>query len=137
LIIPMTGAGEWSRLPRLYLLAVLVLGLNQLRTLVSHRYCSSGETISHLEQFLDSANIKGSWLTEIVCPVGSRYHALHHLFPAIPYHNLPKAHRRLSTELEPDSIYHRCTYPSCRAVVADLINHVRGRNPAHDNKSTD
>jgi fatty acid desaturase len=28
-------------------------------------------------------------------PVGLRYHALHHLLPRVPYHNLAEAHRRL------------------------------------------
>jgi fatty acid desaturase len=30
---------------------------------------------------------------------------LHHLFPAMPYHNLAEAHRRLMKELPPGSPY--------------------------------
>jgi hypothetical protein len=36
-------------------------------------------------------------------PLGLRYHALHHLFPSLPYHALGTAHRRLIVALPPDS----------------------------------
>jgi hypothetical protein len=42
----------------------------------------------------------------LLCPVGLRFHALHHLFPGLPYHNLEKAHGRLSTALPVSSDYH-------------------------------
>jgi fatty acid desaturase len=37
--------------------------------------------------------------------VGLRYHALHHLFPSLPYHSLGIAHRRLMAQLPADSPY--------------------------------
>jgi fatty acid desaturase len=36
-----------------------------------------------------------SVLAELWAPVGLRYHAMHHLFPQLPYHALPEARRRV------------------------------------------
>jgi fatty acid desaturase len=77
--------------------------------------------MSHQEQFLDSTNIIGGWITGILCPLGLRYHALHHLFPAIPYHNLATAHRRLMDQMPADSIYRETAYPSYWSVIAELL----------------
>ena len=121
------GVMPWIRLPKLLLLAMCVLAVNHLRTLVAHRYRNDGQTISHLEQFQDSTNITGGWLTELWCPLGLRYHALHHLFPGIPYHNLGTAHRRLMRDLPADSIYHQSVYPSFRSVIVELMTSIRSR----------
>jgi fatty acid desaturase len=122
------GFTPWIRLPKMLILAMIVLAMNHLRTLVAHRYRSEGETISHLDQFLDSTNITGNWFTELLCPCGLRFHALHHLFPGIPYHNLGIAHRRLVAQLPPDSPYHETIYPSFLSVMKELIHNVR-QNP--------
>jgi fatty acid desaturase len=39
--------------------------------------------------------------------VGLRYHALHHYFPGIPYHNLPAAWKKISVAIPPDAVYHQ------------------------------
>jgi fatty acid desaturase len=52
--------------------------------------------------------------------VGLRYHALHHLFPSLPYHNLGKAHRRLSALLPQDAPYHATGRRSFLAALAEL-----------------
>jgi fatty acid desaturase len=63
--------------------------------------------MSFEEQILDSVNYpQNPIIGEIWAPVGLRYHALHHLFPSIPYHNLGIAHRRLTNQLPTDSLYH-------------------------------
>lgn len=113
------------RLPKLLMLAMFALTLNHVRTLAAHRYTSDGETVSHLGQFLDSTNVQGNWLTEVLCPLGLRYHALHHLFPRIPYHNLGIAHRRLVSQLADNSVYHDVTYPSIWSAIRDLLESVR------------
>ena len=96
---------------QMYAIAVGILTLNHLRTLVAHRYQSIGETLSHTEQLLDSVDIVGDPVfTEIICPLGLRFHALHHLFPAIPYHNMGRAYRRLAAQLPADSPYHSVVY---------------------------
>lgn len=120
------------RLPKLLMVAMFVLTLNHIRTLAAHRYRSHGEAISHLEQFQDSTNISGNWFTELLCPLGLRYHALHHLFPGIPYHNLGRAHRRLMSELPEGSIYHESVYPNFRSVIRELFAQIRsGETHSH------
>jgi fatty acid desaturase len=82
------------------------LFLNNLRTLVVHRYRSNGKRSTATEQLLDSVNYpRQAWLNELWAPVGLRFHAVHHLFPGIPYHNLAAAHARLLLLLPPDSPY--------------------------------
>ena len=80
-----------------YLVAVMVFILNSLRTLAAHAYRNPGEKpMSHAEQYLDSINVPGNPLiTPLWAPVGLRFHATHHLFMNMPYHNLGKAQRRL------------------------------------------
>ena len=119
------GTMPVDRLPKIYLLAVVILTMNHIRTLAAHRYTSDGSTISHLDQFLDSTNITGGWLTELICPLGLRYHALHHLFPGIPYYNLGVAHRRLVQRLPADSLYHKTVYPSMKSAITELLNSVQ------------
>ena len=104
-----------------YLLLAGALGLNWVRNLAAHRYGNAGERMTHLEQMADSINITGQhWLTLLLFPVGLRYHALHHLFPSLPYHNLGKAHRRLSRLLPADAPYHATGRPSFMTALAEL-----------------
>ncbi|MGH8665430.1 MAG: fatty acid desaturase family protein [Burkholderiales bacterium] len=104
-----------------YLLVAGALGLNWVRNLAAHRYGNHGERMSHLEQMEDSINIIGqSWLTVLLFPVGLRYHALHHLFPSLPYHNLGKAHRRLNALLPREAPYHATGRRSFFAALAEL-----------------
>ncbi|QEG42731.1 fatty acid desaturase family protein [Roseimaritima ulvae] len=122
------GVTDWTRLPQLYMLATFVLGVNYFRTLSAHRYLSGGQRLTHEQQLLDSTTVTGVPLwTELVCPLGMRYHALHHLFPRLPYHNLGIAHRRLMAQLPAGSPYHETVYPTCFAAIAELLRHVRGQ----------
>ena len=85
--------------------------MNSIRTIgATHRYRSKGEEYTFQEQFLDSVNIESNRLdTLILCPVGLRFHALHHLFPGLPYHALSEVHSRLSNYLPQVSDYHKAT----------------------------
>lgn len=115
-----------------YALLAFALGLNWVRNLAAHRYGNRGERMSHVEQFSDSINVTGqTWLTVMLFPVGLRYHALHHLFPSLPYHNLGEAHRRLSERLPPDAPYHATGRDSFFAAVAELWRSAR-RTPRED-----
>ncbi len=124
------GVAPWTRIPKLFVLGFLILGANHLRTLTAHHYRNRNAVMSHGDQFLDSTNIEGNPLTELLCPLGLRFHALHHLLPRLPYHNLKTAHRLLTRELPADSPYHRVTYRSCLEVVLELIRNVRDAHPS-------
>lgn len=104
--------------------------LNQARTLVAHHWDNDGGKMSLDEQFLDSVNVPPPNLaSELWAPVGLRYHALHHLMPRLPYHNLGKAHARLTQALAPDSLYHRASQKGLFEALATLFRRV-GRKPA-------
>ncbi len=104
-----------------YCTAVGVLLLNNLRTLGAHRYTSGGKETTFVEQLLDSINYPNfSLLTPLWAPVGLRYHALHHLCPSLPYHNMAEAHRRLMRELPADSPYRKTNCPSLWAAIRAL-----------------
>ncbi|MGZ3662757.1 MAG: fatty acid desaturase, partial [Bdellovibrionota bacterium] len=84
--------------------------------------------LSFTEQYEDSVNVEGPGIVmELIAPVGLRYHALHHLFPTMPYHNLGIAHRRLKAQLPADSIYHAANEPSLWSAFA---THVRNTKQA-------
>jgi len=100
-----------------------VMFLNQVRTLVAHLWENEGEPMSVTAQFLDSVNVPPpGTLPALWAPVGLRYHALHHLLPGVPYHNLGEAHRRLCRELEAASVYHVSTHRHLSALVARLAS---------------
>jgi fatty acid desaturase len=101
-----SGKVAWSLFVRVYVLGMAAAGLNWIRTLAAHGYRNTGGPMSYLEQVEDSVTVIGPpWLTELLFPVGLRYHCLHHMFPAIPYHSMGTAHRRLMAQLPADSPY--------------------------------
>jgi len=102
------GLAPWERVPMMYLLAVGGIAVNQLRHLADHHYESDGGKLTLEEEVLDTANHTRNndifgWL---LYPFAIRYHALHHLAPAIPYHNLAAAHAHLISSLPASSPYH-------------------------------
>jgi len=109
-----------------YLTAVFVLTLNALRTLGAHRWTNDGREMTFVEQLLDSVNYPRHPLTGgLWAPVGLRFHALHHVFPTIPYHALAEAHRRLMRKLPADSPYRKCDADTLTGVLRDLWRRAR------------
>lgn len=117
-----TGILPWYFAPYAYSVAVCIITLNSIRTLAAHRYLLKGdEGVTFAEQLVDTVNVpRPALLGGLWAPVGLRFHALHHLFPSMPYHNLAEAHRRLMVELPEDSPYRQTNYPSLRNVLGRL-----------------
>ena len=90
-----------------YTITTLMFFLNSLRTLAAHAYRNPADhKMTVAGQYLDSINVPGNLLiTALWAPVGLRYHATHHLFPQMPYHNLGKAHRILVNDLNDNALY--------------------------------
>ena len=115
------GIFEWTRVALMFLLAASVLSLNFIRTLCLHHYLNDEGQLSYLRQLQDSITLPGNLIfTELFVPLGLRYHALHHLFPQLPYHALGRAHRRLIKELPAGSDYHQTVRSGIGAVFAQF-----------------
>jgi fatty acid desaturase len=111
------GLLPWRTFAVWFAVVSLASFVNTLRTLVAHDYESHGESMDRLNQLLDSIDHPGGWWTEAWAPVGLRYHALHHYFPGLPYHNLAEAYRRLiGAALD----YDRSTNPSLPYSLREL-----------------
>jgi len=96
-----------------YLTGLFIIAINAVRTLGSHRWTNDGTEMNFVQQLLDSVNYpKHPLIGALWAPVGLRFHALHHIFPTMPYHALAKAHSRLSKNLPADSPYHLCSAKS-------------------------
>lgn len=95
--------------------------INTLRTLGAHAYQSAGEPMDRAGQLADSIDTPGAPWTQIWAPVGLRYHALHHYFPGIPYHNLGQAWARLSLSLPREARYHQARSPGLAHSLRELL----------------
>ncbi len=119
------GLAAWGVLPwRVFAvwLAVdsLISFVNTIRTLGAHAYENEGAPLDRTGQLLDSIDTPGAFWTELWAPVGLRYHALHHYFPGIPYHNLPEAYRRVVRHLPLAESYRKMTSTSLASSLAEL-----------------
>jgi len=116
----------WTFLLQVYCTGVFILSINSLRTLGAHRWTNDGTEMNFVEQMLDSVNFpKNPLIAGLWAPVGLRFHALHHIFPSMPYHALATAHRRLIKELPADSPYRQCSANSLSEVMGTLWRRAR------------
>jgi len=121
----------WAPLATAMVILSFAAVLNQLRTLVAHLWENEGEPMTVTAQFLDSVNVPPPGVAgEIWAPVGLRYHALHHLMPSMPYHDLPEAHRRLARELGTGSTYEGANHPGLFVLVGRIAKSTMGRRAA-------
>jgi hypothetical protein len=119
--LTVTGDISWCWMVCWYVMYTIVLLVNRVRMLTAHRFASEGAATDHLGQFHDSIDTPDGWWAELWAPIGMRYHALHHLFPTLPYHNLGTAYRRLASSLPRDSFYHESTGPGLVGSLAELV----------------
>jgi len=120
--LAVAGVVPWRSLAIAAAIFALMTLLNQLRTAVAHYWENDGEVMAPLDQFLDSVNVPPpALLPALWAPVGLRYHALHHLMPRLPYHNLGAAHRRLVAALPPDHDYRRVEQRDLAPALAGLV----------------
>jgi fatty acid desaturase len=116
------GFAPWTLLAKLYIMGVVIVCVSHTRTLTSHRFINDGSEMTYLGQLLDSTTIPGPpVLTALWCPVGMRYHALHHLVPTLPYHNMAEAHRRLMATLPADSPYRETLRTGLFDALRDIV----------------
>ncbi len=115
---------------RVMLTAAVIFALmtfvNQLRTAVAHYWENDGSQMAPLDQFRDTVNVPPPALMPFLwAPVGLRYHALHHLMPRLPYHNLGLAHRRLVAALPATHVYREVEQRELIPALGRLIGRMR------------
>jgi fatty acid desaturase len=116
------GIAPPSRIPLLYLLGLTTFVMNQMRQLADHHFAGDGAPVDVESHILDSCNFTGrDPLTWLFFPFSIRYHALHHLFPSMPYHNLEAAHGHLVKSLPSDSPYLGLDQPGWWAVARRTV----------------
>ena len=108
----MRGRCRFARSASGWVIVTIISLLNTVRVLGAHEYDSKGAILSRDGQLDDSIDTPGGPWTELWAPVGLRYHALHHYFPGIPYHNLGVAYRRILASLPRHAAYLESTSPS-------------------------
>jgi fatty acid desaturase len=126
-ILTAVGMIPWQIPVKIYSIYVFVTFVNQLRVYAAHGYTFNAEPMTFLEQMLDSTTIPGGPWSGLWAPLGMRYHALHHLFPTMPYHAMGQAHRRLLKQLPSNSPYHATLRPSLLAALGELFRAARAQ----------
>jgi fatty acid desaturase len=127
--------GDWPYpfLIQGYATGAMVMSINAVRTATAHRWQSDGRELSLVAQLLDTVTIdSNSPLDVLLCPVGLRFHALHHLFPTLPYHNARAAHQRLLAALPANSPYRATIERSVVGALAKLWGEARERRTGFD-----
>jgi fatty acid desaturase len=115
------GVLSWAVFWKLYAVYLFVMIVNALRVYAAHGYSSGGEPMTFVEQMLDSTTVEGGPWSALWAPLGMRFHALHHLFPTMPYHSMARAHRRLMRELPADSLYQATLRTSLWGAIREMV----------------
>lgn len=110
-----------------YFMAITTTAVNMFRARVAHLYDNDSlNTLKPLEALRDSVTVEGSWVSAFWAPLGLRFHAIHHLAPHIPYHNLGKAHRALKQQLENTHPYIQTVVPSLKSGLNQYLRTLKG-----------
>ncbi len=89
-----------------------------LRIPLEHELERHAESSDSEDQMRDSFTVETP-LALLIQPIGFRYHTAHHMYPAVPYHNLPVVHRLLKE-----------TVPGYGDSVVSYWTAIRGPKPA-------
>jgi fatty acid desaturase len=119
-----SGFMAWTSFAIVVAVYIFAMTVNNFRVYAAHRYMSDGQPMTFVSQMLDSTTIP-VMSGALWGPLGMRYHALHHLFPAMPYHAMGTAHRRLMKQLPADSPYHQTLVPGMWTAIKDLVRSAR------------
>lgn len=112
----------WTRMFQLYSLGAAVVILNQMRQMADHHFEGKGDRLSVADHVLDSCNYVGrDPMTWLLFPMAIQYHALHHLFPSLPYHNLAATHSYLMQTLPSESPYRSLEQPGWWSVAIKMF----------------
>jgi fatty acid desaturase len=108
----------------------LAMAINFFRGSINHGYAHRGPAVGLEAMLLDSINVtRPSVWGRVWSPLNTRYHALHHLYPSLPYHALPEAHDRLMAALPAGHPYRRVNQPTYPRAFGALIWPRRGPRP--------
>jgi fatty acid desaturase len=97
LITSLTLAGGWLHYLLLWIVpqSTVMMAFFRLRGLAEHPL-EEDNTLTELQESRDNP---GRLIERImIAPMNINYHLTHHLFPSIPFNNLPKMHARLAQE---------------------------------------
>jgi fatty acid desaturase len=106
-----------------YFAIVLASILNMYRALFNHYYANhSQESLSWEDHLRDTVTLEMGPVALLVFVNHLNYHALHHLFPEMPYHRLGVAHQTLMKELPKDHSYRTGTHKSLYSLVKAVLS---------------
>ncbi|EXJ13531.1 fatty acid desaturase family protein [Imhoffiella purpurea] len=100
-------------IPLMYAVQVGAWWLGILRIPLEHEMRAYRETSGARDHVVDSFTVESPF-AEILQPLSLRLHTAHHMYPGVPYHNLPALHRELKRS---DPEYRRSVVPFMTAVL--------------------
>ncbi|POB13358.1 fatty acid desaturase [Halobacteriovorax sp. DA5] len=104
-------------------IVVISSTLNMYRALFNHLYANESLVpMTWEEHLLDTVTIESGLSSFFIFVNGLNYHAIHHLFPELPYTNLAAAHKELMEKLPADHIYKSNTYSSIFHVLVTSLS---------------
>ncbi|WP_412471875.1 fatty acid desaturase family protein [Halobacteriovorax sp. RT-1-4] len=104
-------------------IVVISSTLNMYRALFNHLYTNESLVpMTWEEHLLDTVTIESGLSSFFIFVNGLNYHAIHHLFPELPYTNLAAAHKELMEKLPADHIYKSNTYSSIFHVLVTSLS---------------
>ncbi|MEQ9137718.1 MAG: fatty acid desaturase [Thalassobaculum sp.] len=109
-----------ATLPLMYAIQVAAWYLVTWRIPLEHRMESRLETSHKRDQVADSFTVESPF-AELLQPLALKYHTAHHMFPGVPYHNLPALHAELKAT---DPVYRRSVV-TIRDIFRGVPEHAR------------